>query len=211
MSGVPRTLLRPVALLVAALLLAACGGSGDASAPFSGQRLDPPFEVEDRPLTDTTGAPYSLAKDTDKPLTLVFFGYTHCPDICGIVMGNLAAAMTRLSAADRARVDVVYVTTDPARDTEQVLARYLDRLDPDFIGLTGDLGDIVDLARPLGVGTTQGKRLPSGGYDVTHGTTVTAIDARDEAPVYWPQETSAAQYAGDLHTLLTEKNRAETR
>jgi protein SCO1/2 len=210
---VPRTLLRPVALLVAALLLAACGGSGDASAPtpFSGQRLDPPFQVDGRPLTDTTGAPYSLVKDTDKPLTLVFFGYTHCPDICGIVMGNLAAAMTRLSAADRARVDVVYVTTDPARDTEQVLARYLDRLDPDFIGLTGDLGDIVALARPLGVGITQGKRLPSGGYDVTHGTTVTAVDARDEAPVYWPQETSAAQYAEDLHTLLTEKNRAETR
>jgi protein SCO1 len=206
---VPRgLLLRALAPLVPALLLAGCGGSGDASspAPFSGERLDPPFEVVGSPLRDTTGAAYSLVRDTDKPLTLVFYGYTNCPDICGIVMGNLAAAMTRLSDADRARVDVVYVTTDPARDTERVLGRYLDRLDPDFIGLTGDLGDIVDIALPMGVGITKGKRLPSGGYDVTHGTTVTAIDARDEAPVYWPQETSAAEYADDLHTLLTEQN-----
>jgi protein SCO1 len=206
---VPRSLLlRVLALLVPALLVTGCGGSGDASspAPFSGKRLDPPFEVVASPLRDTTGAAYSLVKDTDKPLTLVFYGYTNCPDICGIVMGNLAAAMTRLSDADRARVDVVYVTTDPARDTEQVLRRYLDRLDPDFIGLTGALDDIVDTALPMGVGITKGKRLPSGGYEVTHGTTVTAIDARDEAPVYWPQETSAAEYADDLHTLLTEQN-----
>jgi protein SCO1/2 len=206
---VPRSLLlRVLALLVPALLVTGCGGSGDASspAPFSGERLDPPFEVVASPLRDTTGAAYSLVKDTDKPLTLVFYGYTNCPDICGIVMGNLAAAMTRLSDADRARVDVVYVTTDPARDTERVLRRYLDRLDPDFIGLTGALDDIVDTALPMGVGITKGKRLPSGGYEVTHGTTVTAIDARDEAPVYWPQETSAAEYADDLHTLLTEQN-----
>lgn len=203
---------------VLALLLAGCGGqSAGSDGPvanvsvhdddgINGVVLPRPYEIPSVPLDDADGATYDLAKDATKPLTLVFFGYTHCPDICGIVMGNLAAAMTRLSAADRARVDVVYVTTDPARDTEQVLAHYLDRLDPDFLGLTGDLGDIVALARPLGVGITQGRRLPSGGYDVTHGTTVTAIDARDEAPAYWPQETSAAQYADDLHTLLTEKN-----
>ena len=205
----PRRLLAPLALLVSLLLLAGCGGAGEAgtgSAAFSGQRLDPPFEVLGTPLTDTEGDPYSLTRDTDKPLTLVFFGYTHCPDICGIVMGNLAVAMTRLSAADRARVDVVYVTTDPARDTEQVLARYLDRLDPRFIGLTGRLRDIVDVALPLGVGITAGEKLPSGGYDITHGTTVTAIDASDRAPVYWHSETSAAQYAADLHQLLTEKS-----
>ena len=206
----PRRLSRaPVALLASRVLLAGCGsagGSGSAPAAFSGQRLDPPFDVVGTPLTDTTGAPYSLTRDTDKPLTLVFYGYTSCPDICGIVMGNLAAAMTRLSASDRAKVDVVYVTTDPARDTEKVLAHYLDRLDPDFIGLTGDLDDIVDTALPMGVGITKGKRLPSGGYDVTHGTTVTAVDADDEAPVYWPQETSAAEYAVDLLSLLAEQD-----
>jgi protein SCO1/2 len=204
---VPRTLLRPVALLVAALLLAACGGSGDASAPapFSGQRLDPPFEVEDRPLTDTTGAPYSLVRDTDKPLTLVFFGYTHCPDICGIVMSTLASAMTRLDDADRDRVDVVFVTTDPARDTTDVLDGFVTHFDESFTGLTGDLADIVEVAEPLGVGVEHGTELPSGGYDVTHGTQVIGIDGHDQAPVYWSQDVSAAQLAADVHQLLGEE------
>ena len=205
-----RSLLRTaLCLLVPLVLLAGCGGAdgtGGAPGSFAGQRLDPPFRVLGTPLTDTAGRPYSLTRDTDKPLTLVFYGYTHCPDICGIVMGNLAAAMTRLSPADRAKVDVVYVTTDPARDTAAVLKRYLARLDPHFVGLTGRLRDIIAVARPMGVGITRGEKLPSGGYDVTHGTTVTAIDAHDRAPVYWHQETSAAQYAADLHRLLTEKS-----
>jgi protein SCO1/2 len=98
------------------------------------------------------------------------------------------------------------VTTDPARDTATVLDRYLEHVDPDFIGLTGDLQDIVAIGKPLGVGVTQGKKLPSGGYDVTHGTTITGIDSHDEAPVYWSQETSSAQFAADIHTLLAEGN-----
>ncbi|MCW2764112.1 MAG: SCO1/SenC [Nocardioides sp.] len=182
--------------------LPACGSGGNGA--FHGKTLDPPFSVPAAPLTDTSGNAFSLTADTDKPLTLVFFGYTHCPDICGVVMGHLASAMTRLSVADRDQVDVVYVTTDPARDTEPKLRRYLDHLDPGFIGLTGDLQDIVATGKPLGVGITQGERLPSGGYDVTHGTTITAIDSRDEAPVYWNEDTSSAQFAADIHTLLAK-------
>jgi protein SCO1/2 len=192
------------ALTAALVLLSGCGGEATSADGFTGTRLDPPFEVSDVPLTDTSGGEYSLTGSTDKPLTLVFFGYTHCPDICGVVMANLASAMTRLSDADRERVDVVYVTTDPARDTQTVLDRYLEHVDPDFVGLTGNLDDIVALGKPLGVGVTQGKKLPSGGYDVTHGTTITGIDSHDEAPVYWSQETSSAQFAADIHTLLTE-------
>jgi protein SCO1 len=192
------------ALAACLVLLSGCGGDADSAGGLTGNRLDPPFTVDGTPLTDTSGEDYSLTRSTDKPLTLVFFGYTHCPDICGVVMANLASAMTRLSDADRAKVDVVYVTTDPARDTTSVLHDYLEHVDPDFIGLTGDLEDIVALGKPLGVGVTQGEKLPSGGYDVTHGTTVTAIDDRDQAPVYWSQETSSAQYAADIHTLLAQ-------
>jgi len=195
-----------VAATVALLLtLTACGGGDDtASGELHGTVLDPPFEVSSTPLTDTTGAPYSLTKDTDKDLTLVFFGYINCPDICQTVMGNLASAMTRLDERDRERVDVVYVTTDPARDTEDAIAKYLSHLDPDFIGLTGDLDTIVSVAKPLGVGITQGERLPSGGYDVTHGTTITGIDADDEGTIYWSEATSSADFAADIHTLLND-------
>ena len=191
------------ALLTAPLLLlAACGG--DAEASLTGTTLDPPFEVLATPLTDTDGQAFSLTDDTDKDLTLVFFGYTHCPDICQTVMASLASAMTRLDDADRDRVDVVLVTTDPARDTEQELADYLSHIDPSFIGLTGDLSTIVDVALPLGVGITKGEKLPSGGYDVTHGTTITGIDSDDEAPVYWSESTSSAEFADDIHLLLNK-------
>lgn len=198
---------RAILAVLALVLLAGCDGQSSASGGgLTGNRLDPPFTVSPTALTDTSGRPYSLTKDTDKPLTLVFFGYTHCPDICGVVMANLATAVTRLSPADAAKVDVVYVTTDPARDTEKVLERYLAHVHPGFIGLTGDLTDITAIARPLGVAVEQGAKLPSGGYDVTHGTTITGIDSRDQGSVYWSQETSSAQFAADIHTLLSEEN-----
>ncbi|MCW2795420.1 SCO family protein [Nocardioides sp.] len=196
---------RATGALVATLCgfaLSACGG-GDPGE-FTGHVVDPPFAVPTAPLTDTSGHDFSLTADTDRRLTLVFFGYTHCPDICGVVMQSLTSAMTRLSADDRDQVDVVYVTTDPARDTEKVLRNYLDHLDPAFIGLTGDLKDIVATGRPLGVGITQGERLASGGYDVTHGTTITGVDGDDEAPVYWNEDTSSAEFAADIHSLLAK-------
>jgi protein SCO1/2 len=192
-------------VLAALLSLAACGGSDPTGASgLHGTELDPPFEVSATPLTDTDGQPYSLTKDTDKPLTMVFYGYTHCPDICQTVMSNLASAMTRLDDADRDKVDVVFVTTDPARDTQDVLKRYLSHFDPGFIGLTGDLDTIVAVAKPMGVGITLGDKLPSGGYDVTHGTTITGIDADDEGTVYWSEATSSADFAADIHHLLDE-------
>lgn len=199
--------MRRAAAALAALLLAltACGGGSDEGAgELHGTVLDPPFEVLSTPLTDTEGRPFSLTEDTDRDLTLVFFGYINCPDICQTVLANLASAMTRLDDADRERVDVVYVTTDPARDTEQAIADYLPHFDEDFVGLTGDLQTIIDVAEPLGVGITKGERLPSGGYDVTHGTTITGIDADDEGSIYWSQDTSSSDFAEDIHTLLRD-------
>lgn len=197
-----RRALAVVAALATLLLAAGCGDDDSEPGALHGTVLDPPFRVPDTSLTDTDGEDFSLTDSTDKRLTLVFFGYTHCPDICGIVMSNIASAMTRLSDEDRDQVDVVYVTTDPARDTAPVLGSYLDHLDPGFIGLTGDLADIIDIGKPLGVGVTQGEKLPSGGYDVTHGTTITGIDSHDVAPVYWSQDTSSKEFADDIHTLL---------
>ncbi len=184
-------------------LVAACGGAGEA-AELTGTELDPPFEVSATPLVDTEGAPYSLTEDTDKDLTLVFFGYTNCPDICGQVMATLAGTLTRLDDEQKERLDVVFVTTDPARDTEQVVQDYVDAFDPSIIGLTGDLSDIVEVGRSLAIGIEKGDRLPSGGYDVTHGTQVMAIDADDETPVFWDYDVSQAQLAHDVTMLLDE-------
>ena len=186
-------------LAAAALLLSGCGGGGQK---FTGVVLDQPYRIDGTALTDTDGQSYSLTQDTDARLTLVFFGYTHCPDICGIVMSSLASAVTRLDDADRKQVQVVFVTTDPARDDPQTLRHYLDSYNPDFLGLTGSLKDIVTVGDSVHVPIEKGQKLPSGGYEVVHGTTVVAIDHGDEVPVVWTEGTSAAQYAADIHSLL---------
>ncbi|WP_036542467.1 SCO family protein [Nocardioides aromaticivorans] len=198
--------MRRLAVLCAllGLVMAACG-TADEKAEFTGTRLEQPYQAPDIALTDTDGQPYSLAASTDKPLTLVFFGYTNCPDFCPLVLNNIAAGLNQLDAADRKKVDVVLVTTDPERDDEKTMRAYLDRYDKSFIGLTGDLDTIIELGEPIHVYVNDGKKLPTGGYDLGgHSTFTLAIDSHDEAVVLWNQETSAAEFAADIHTLLTE-------
>ena len=83
-----------------------------------------------------------------------------------------------------------------------MLRNYLDRYDPTFIGLTGPLQDIVKVGRSLAIAVEHGDRLPSGGYGISHGTSVLAIDGDDRVPIVWSQNTSAAQFASDIHQLL---------
>jgi protein SCO1/2 len=198
------------------LVVSACGGGATAQDTAGGAALQAgithqPYVVDPTPLTDTEGEPWSLVDDTRKDLTLVFFGYTNCPDICGIVMSSLASGLTRLDEADRERVDVVFVTTDPSRDTGPVLRSYLDRYDPSFIGLTGDLDTIAEVGLPLAVYVDQGEELPSGGRDLgAHSTQVSAITADDTSPLLWTDETSSAQFAADIHTLLADGVPEET-
>lgn len=197
-----RLLTAAVGLLAAASSLVACGG--DDPAEFTGRQLENPWQVPDVALTATDGSSYALADDAELPLTLVFFGYTHCPDICPMVMNNVAASMNRLSDADRERVDMVFVTTDPARDDEATIRSYLDGYDEAFTGLTGELADVIALGEPLNVYVSDGKKLPSGGYDLGgHSTFVLGIED-DEAVVIWNEETSATEFATDIHTLLEE-------
>ncbi|MDN5744494.1 MAG: SCO family protein [Nocardioidaceae bacterium] len=182
--------------------LSACSTSG--SNEFTGTRLDRPYVAPDIALTDTDGQPYSLASDTDKPLTLVFFGYTHCPDYCPMVMNNIAAAMNRLDDTDRDDVAMVFITTDPSRDTKQRLRAYLDGYDKSFIGLTGDLKKVQRIGDPLAIYVSDGKKLPSGGYDLGGHTTSTLALEGGKAVALWNQETSNTEFAADIHTLLTE-------
>jgi protein SCO1/2 len=203
---VVRDVRRWVAIALTATLLSGCGASAGLAAghEMTGTLLDPPFEVVGNALVDADNAPYSLVDDTDKDLTLVFFGYINCPDICGIVMSTLRSAMTRLSDDERARVDVVFVTTDPKRDTPELVGDYATNFDPGFIGLTGPLQTIIDVAGPLGIAVEKGDKLPTGGYDVTHGTQIVAIDADDDGIAYWSEDVSAAQLGADLQHLLSE-------
>ncbi|THV18580.1 SCO family protein [Nocardioides caeni] len=190
-------------LVLMALVLSGCGE--ESSGEFVGNRLDQPYDVPDIALTATDGSSYSLAADTDKALTLVFFGYTHCPDYCPLVMNNLSAALNRLDEGERSKVDVVFVTTDPSRDDEATLHDYLKAYDAGFIGLTGDLDDIIALGDPLHVYVNDGEKLPTGGYDLGgHSTFTLAISSDDEAVALWNQETSSTEFANDFSILLAD-------
>ena len=171
---------------------------------MNGAVLADQYAVPDRSLTATDDSSYSLTEDTTDHLTLVFFGYTHCPDICQVVMADIASALTRLDETDRGRVGMLFITTDPARDDPAALRSYLDRFDPTFEGLTGDLKTIIDVGDDLGVEIKTGAKLPSGGYEVAHGTQIIAVNVNDRAPIVWTQGTSAGELAEDLTRLLDD-------
>jgi protein SCO1 len=171
-----------------------------ADTTYHGAEPRPPYRMPDVTLTDTDGKPFNLVTDTTRRVTLVFFGYTYCPDVCPLVMSDLTAALLRLPAAVRARTQMLFITTDPARDTPSALRSYLDRYNPRFVGLTGSLSDIRTAGRALGVPIEGKHRLPSGGYDVAHGTSVIGFRG-DTAPVVWTQGTPVTDLAADITRL----------
>ena len=133
----------------------------------------------------------------------MFFGYTQCPDICQAVMADITSALARLDAGDAAKVAMWFVTTDPARDDPDTLRSYLDRFDPGFEGLTGPIDDILALARPVHVPVEEGRKLPSGGYEVSHGTPILGVLPDGSVPILWTEGTSADRLAEDIHMILT--------
>lgn len=198
-------------LLTAPLLLAGCGGSGPVAtvsggtAPAGGLRgavLPRPIAKPDVRLTDTAGRPYDLRRRTHDRVTLVYFGYTHCPDVCPATMADLAAALSQVKADVKAQVSVVFVATDPQRDTPPVLRRWLRQFDPSFVGLTGPLPRVRAAAAAMGVPLEDPERQPDGSYAVTHGTQVVAFGRDDLARVLYLAGTDVPDYVHDLPLLV---------
>ncbi len=128
-----RAFARFAVVLFAALALAACG----PDAPkFKASDVTGTTYGRDFALTDHTGKPRTLADYRGKAVVL-FFGYTQCPDVCPTTLSELAEAMKRLGP-DADRVQVLFVTIDPERDTPALLAQYVPAFDPRFVGLYGD-------------------------------------------------------------------------
>ena len=201
------------ATVVVAGLLAGCGGDGGSSAasggegsladqgPYAGIEIDPAYDMPTATLTDDRGAPLRLPDDLDAPVRVFFFGYTQCADVCPLVMSNLALAVARLPGDVAGDVQVVLVTSDPARDDPAALHAYLERFDPDFTGLTGDLDTITSVGDAMGVPLEGHTKLPSGGYDVAHGAQVVGY-VGDRGVVVWTAPTSAEDMADDLLLML---------
>ena len=205
---------RTVPLLVVGLVLLVGGctrpmesahGTQDPAGYHGGSSLPTPYVMPDVSLTDTSGHPYNLAHTPSKPVTLMFFGYTNCPDVCIGVLSDVALALQRMDPGMRDHIQVVFVTTDPARDKAKQVRRYLDRFSPDFVGLTGPMATIKKVAGEVGVDIEGMKKLPSGGYEIGHSAQVIGFN-HTSGEVIWTPETAIDDLIHDFG-LLVERSR----
>jgi protein SCO1/2 len=158
------------------------------------------FGLPTSEFTDTSGRPYVPAKQARAPVTVVFFGYTHCPDVCNVVLANLATAIRRAPRAVQERVEVLFVTTDPERDTPEVVRDYLDRFDERYVGLTAPLPIIRAAAADLHIAYGGKHDETDGSYQVMHGAEITGF-LQGKARVLWRMDTPVRDLRSDLTTL----------
>jgi protein SCO1/2 len=224
-------LCRPLAAaLAAAALLTGCAGtSGDArpvaaEGGWHGREPQPVPERADFVLRDTSGQTYDFRAVTAGQPTYLYFGYTNCPDECPTAMADIAAALRRADPAVRDAVQVVFVTTDPARDTPERLRRWLDGYGTDVVGLVGTQEEVDAAQRAAGVRpASQGGPVPTLpgrpdehehlpgtaphthdgplGYAVEHTNVIFAYDADDRLPVLYPPGVTPGDLAADLPRL----------
>lgn len=195
---------------IAALLLAAgtlaCHGRADAPLSlhgFVGNELAKPVPKPDFTFTDSRGKSFNLDSATAGKVTLVFFGYTNCPDICPVHLANLAAVLDKMPDSVQDRVAVVFITTDPARDSLPVLDAWVHGFDPTFIGLTAS-DSVVNAAQhamqlPAAIKGAVDKK---GEYPVGHAAAVIAFTRDGEGRVAYAPGTRQRDWAHDLPLLV---------
>jgi protein SCO1 len=176
---------------------------GAASGDFNGIVLDQPYPEPADSFTDMSGQPFTFAADAKRPVVLVFFGYTNCPDVCSTVLAGVAAALRPLDPGTRKQVELVFITTDPARDTGPVMRAYLDRFDPTFIGVTAPMPEIQEVATGLGVAIT-GHDASGAGYTVGHGAQVLGFGPNKTAGVIWLPGTPVRDLRADVVRLASQ-------
>jgi len=181
-------------------------GSSQADARYPGATLLPQTYVKPGvTLTDTSGRPYNLVSQTAGRVTLVYFGYTHCPDVCPINMALIAAALRLMPIEQRREVTVVFVTTDPARDTPSVMRAWLGHFDSSFVGLTGAVAQVHTAEQQVGMPLSfaVAVNVPGdGGYEISHAGYTLLYSQDDVAHLSVDDTETAANFAVTLERLV---------
>ncbi len=208
------------ALVLAVGAVAVRAGQGDDAAadPNDGWNgtLQGPTPRPEFTLTDTEGRPYDFAAETEGQLTLLFFGYTHCPDVCPGHLSILSGAMEMPGVP---QPKVVFVTTDPARDTPERLREWLDNFDEDYVGLTGTVAEVAAAERAafvagsirldeegdaVTVEPAAGSAEAAADYEVGHAAQILAYTPDDQSHLAYPFGTRRQDWADDLPRMLEE-------
>jgi protein SCO1/2 len=193
--------LRNLVLLSLLTLLAACGEQ-KLPSPFRASDVSAQYARADFHLNDATGKPVTLADFRGKVVAL-FFGYTHCPQVCPTTLADLAQVM-RLLGKDADRVQVLFVTLDPERDTRELLAQYPPAFYPTFKGLSGDSMATAQAAQAFGV-TWQKHPNQSGSYDLDHSAGTYFIAPGGKPVLLAPYGQRAELLVQDIKLLLAMK------
>ncbi len=173
-SSSPRALSRTLGLalgLALGVLVSACGGEPS----LRGVRVDPPRTIPGFSFTLPNGSRFETTADGARP-TVVFFGYTNCPDVCPTTLADWKRAKRELGA-DGDRVRYLFVTVDPARDTPAVADRYAKQFDSTFVGLSGDSATTQGIMRAFGVSAARESSTDSTRYLVSHSAQSFLLDA----------------------------------
>lgn len=177
----------------------------DTTSQVLGLALSPPKEKPAFTLTDTEGRPFDFRKETDGYVALLFFGYTHCPDVCPVHMSNIAQALKNMPAPAASRIKVVFVTNDPERDTATRLRGWLDAFDPTFIGLRGTQAEISAAEAAARIPPSQRDTTTgagTGGYLIGHAAYVYACTPDNICRFLYPFGFRQANWAHDLPLLV---------
>lgn len=187
----------PLAALFCALVLAACSG---------------PAELNGHDITGVMPAlQYELINEQDRTveagahagtIRLMFFGYTHCPDICPITLGRIKAALSAFPPEERSAFRVLFVSVDPQRDTPERLREYTAYFGEQVIGMTGSQAQLQALSRRYRVTYGYGDKNESGFYEVSHSGGVFVFDREGRARLLFNQSIGPQAMAHDLRTLL---------
>lgn len=194
---------RGAAAAAAALaMLTACSATAAdtlAETEYYLDLSDEPMAASGIELATVDGEPWTFSDVADDRLTLLFFGYTSCPDVCPMTMAEIDLALEQAGETAE-HYDVVMVSTDPARDTDEQLRSWLDRFDPDYQGVRGDMDATIEAAADYGI-PIEAPEETDGDYLVSHGGRVVVLLPDGDAAGMFDEGVDADQIAELLPTL----------
>jgi protein SCO1/2 len=163
-------------------------------------------------IAKATGGDFTLASDKGavslsdfrEKVVAIYFGYTHCEDICPLDLNKLGRALKAMKPEELAQIQPIFITVDPARDNAKLMSAYSATYYPGLIGLTGSEGDIAKVAKAYGVGYVKGAVNSTGGYDIDHPSDIFLVNKKGKLLQSLPQRTKANQITAALRKILAK-------
>lgn len=190
-------------LMIAATALALAGCGGETGTRFYNTDLTGAAYGKSLSLTDHHGDRRELADFKGKVVTL-FFGFTQCPDVCPSSLSTMSEVMRQLGA-DADRLQVLFVTVDPERDTRELLEAYVPAFDPRFLGLYGDLEETAEVAREFKVFYRKSGDVEGPNYTIDHSAGTYVFDPNGRLRLYIKHGEPVDSIVGDIRLLLDGK------